>query len=325
MARIRRTTADVPGATKVDARRQSWCRYASLLVLALLQAPAPAMARAPAVPAVDCVLAPSRTVELSSPVAGVIEELTVDRSDEVASGQVVARLEARVERATVELARARSAVDPQLETERINVEYDVRRRDRVNSLYDRNVIPINDVEDAAREAELSRWRLEQVRDLQEIRRLELARAEELLEQKTIRSTIDGFVVDRYKSVGEYVEDQPIVRIASMDPLRVEAILPVRYFGSIRPGMTAQIQPETIAGPPRTARVTLVDRMADAASGTFAVTLEMPNPGNAIPAGLKCELRFASQGARASDPAAAVAAGMVAARVEPLRTQPRTDG
>lgn len=280
-----------------DVRRHPRWRCASVVLLALLQVSAPAHARAPAMPAVDCVLAPSRTVDLSSPVAGVIEEITVDRSDAVTGGQVVARLEARVERATVELARARAAVDPQLETERINVEYDARRHDRVSSLYDRNVIPINDVEDAAREAELSRWRLEQVRDLQEIRRLELARAEELLAQKTIRATIDGFVVERFKSVGEYVEDQPIVRIASMDPLRVEAILPVRYFGSIRTGMAAEVKPEAYEGPPRTARVTLVDRMADAASGTFAVTLEMPNPGNAIPAGLKCEVRFSAQAAQ----------------------------
>lgn len=322
MSRSRRTRTHCRRASFPDAGGRVRCRGASLLLIALLLQPGAVLARAPDVPAVDCVLAPSRTVELSSPVAGVIEEITVDRSDAVTRGQIVARLEARVERATVELARARAAVDPQLETERINVEYDARRHDRVASLYDRNVIPINDVEDAAREAELSRWRLEQVRDLQEIRRLELARAEELLAQKTIRATIDGFVVERYKTVGEYVEDQPIVRIAATDPLRVEAILPVRYFGSIRPGMSAEVQPETLDGPPRTARVTLVDRMADAASGTFAVTLEMANPGNAIPAGLKCEVRFSSQGAQRPG---AMPADVIAATAERRPTPSRIDG
>ena len=139
----------------------------------------------------------------------------------------------------------------------------------------------------------------------------------------MRSTIDGFVVQRFKSVGEYVEDQAIVRIADMDPLRVEAILPVRYFGVIQPGMRAEVQPETLDGPPRQARVTVVDRMADAASGTFAVTLEMDNPGSAVPAGLKCEVRFTEAGRRTL--------GSVTGPGEPLRivdgtsSARRTDG
>jgi RND family efflux transporter MFP subunit len=295
------------------------------MLVGAVQIPGPAFGQSQA-PAVDCVLAPSQVVDLSSPVAGVIEQITVERSDEVVSGQVVAQLEARVERATVALARARTEVDPQLETERINVQYDERRQERVESLYDRNVIPINDVEDAARNAELSRWRLEQVRDLQDIRRLELARAEELLEQKTVRATIDGFVVERFKSVGEYVEDQAIVRIADMDPLRVEAILPVRFFGVIRPGMRAEVQPETLGGLPRSARVTVVDRMADAASGTFAVTLEMDNPGNAVPAGLKCEVRFTEATSPALGAAPAIDAPTEAPRLaDAAPRQRRTDG
>jgi hypothetical protein len=35
-----------------------------------------------------------------------------------------------------------------------------------------------------------------------------------------------------------------------------------------------------------ARVTVVDRVVDAASGTFRVRLELPNPGNRIPSGIK---------------------------------------
>jgi len=52
-------------------------------------------------PAVDCVINPYRVVDISSPVAGVIEKLYVERSQHVSAGQVVARLEASVERANV--------------------------------------------------------------------------------------------------------------------------------------------------------------------------------------------------------------------------------
>jgi multidrug efflux pump subunit AcrA (membrane-fusion protein) len=38
-------------------------------------------------------------------------------------------------------------------------------------------------------------------------------------------------------------------------------------------------------------VTVVDPIVDAASGTFTIRLEMPNPGNRVPAGLKSKVRF----------------------------------
>ena len=42
-------------------------------------------------------------------------------------------------------------------------------------------------------------------------------------------------------------------------------------------------------------VTVVDQVFDAASGTIGVRLELPNPGYAIPAGLKCQVRFGGIG------------------------------
>jgi len=41
----------------------------------------------------------------------------------------------------------------------------------------------------------------------------------------------------------------------------------------------------------TAKVVIVDRVIDAASGTFGVRLEIPNPKYELPAGLKCRVIF----------------------------------
>jgi multidrug efflux pump subunit AcrA (membrane-fusion protein) len=40
-----------------------------------------------------------------------------------------------------------------------------------------------------------------------------------------------------------------------------------------------------------ARITVIDRVIDAASGTFRIRLELPNPKNEIPAGLRCKVKF----------------------------------
>ena len=60
-----------------------------------------------------------------------------------------------------------------------------------------------------REVQVSEWKLKQARELAEIRKLELHRAQAQLRQKSVTSPFDGFVLDIFKYHGEYVEDQAI--------------------------------------------------------------------------------------------------------------------
>jgi multidrug efflux pump subunit AcrA (membrane-fusion protein) len=91
-----------------------------------------------------------------------------------------------------------------------------------------------------------------------------------------------------------VDEETILTIAQIDPLRVEVILPSAMFGSIRPEMRAAVVPELREDQVQVASVTIVDRVIDAASGTFGVRLELPNPDHAIPGGLHCQVRFVSE-------------------------------
>jgi multidrug efflux pump subunit AcrA (membrane-fusion protein) len=105
---------------------------------------------------------------------------------------------------------------------------------------------------------------------------ELARATELLRQRTIRSPINGIVVARMLGPGEYAFDQAqLVSISQIDPLNVEVFVPLSQFGKIRGGMIAEVYPEDPIGGRFTATVTIVDHVFDAASGTIGVRLELP--------------------------------------------------
>jgi len=50
-------------------------------------------------------------------------------------------------------------------------------------------------------------------------------------------------------------------------------------------------PEAPVGGAHEARVVIVDRLLDAASGTFGVRLELPNPDYGLYGGLHCRVRF----------------------------------
>lgn len=246
------------------------------------------------IPAVDCVINPYRVADLASPVPGVIDRLNVERSQQVSAGEVVAQMDAGVERASVELAEYRAGIQSEINLGQINLDYDKRRQQRVGSLYEKKVISVENTDEAEREANLSRWKLQQAVELANVRKLELQRAREQLRQKSIRAPFDGFVLDTFKYRGEYVEDQAILRLAQLDPLVVEAIVPMDNFGQINPGMTAEIVPDFVSDQKLKARVTIVDRIGDTASNTFGVRLVLPNPENRLPAGLKCVAKFLQQ-------------------------------
>ncbi len=261
------------------------------LALALLAGSAAAGARADALPALDCVINPHKVFDIGSQVRGVLETVHLDRGEYVEQGQVVAELDARVERAAMAVAKARAEISSEKLLSKLNLEFDSRRKERISNLYANNSVSIQNKEDAELAAELSEQRLQEAAERERIRELELWRSKELLEQKVIRSPGSGFVLKKFKSAGEYVEDQPIVRIAQLDTLNVEVIAPMDLFGKIRMGMTAQVYPEGFEGEPRTAQVDIVDPMGDVASGTFGARLILPNEDYAVPAGVKCQLQF----------------------------------
>jgi len=272
----------------------------SLLLAVSVVPPAWAAPGAEAHTDLNCVILPDEQVEVSSPVPGVIAAVSVKRSDRVQHGQIVARLESSVEEATVALAAVRAATDAEIRLRRVEHGYDAQHHGRLRVLHTRHAASAQSLDDAERVAEAARLRVRLAEDRRREAVFERRRADAVLGLKTIRSPIDGVIVQRHKTVGEYVEDQPIVRIARLDPLRVEVIVPLALFGTVHAGMQVAVRPEVDPDRERIATVTAVDAVADPGSGTFGVELELPNPKLALPAGIKCKGRLLAR--VAGDPA-----------------------
>ena len=242
----------------------------------------------------DCIIDPYEMVEVGSPVTGLIEKIHVERADTVEAGQVVVQLESDVEKATVALARVRARMEEDVRSREAELALGKRRQERADELFEREALSLDELDELETDAELARLDLKQARDNLELARLELHQAIEALERRTIRSPIPGVVVERMMSPGEVVDEETILTIAQLDPLRVEVILPAAMFGSIQPGTRAAVVPELREDQVQVASVTIVDRVIDSASGTFGVRLELPNPDYSIPGGLRCQVRFGSE-------------------------------
>lgn len=219
--------------------------------------------RKPVLSALGCMLEPSKKVEVSSPVSGVLDQVHVKRGDRVIAGNTLFELQAGVEKAGVQLARVKS-------------EFAQRKAERNVELYTDDLLSAHERDEIETELLLAE--------------MELLQKEQELALRTIYSPIDGVVVDRLRDKGEYVNVDPVLRLATLNPLHVDLLLPSEYFGKIAVGQNLLISAEPALTRARKASVTTVDPLIDPASGTFRVQLEMSNPNNRIPAGLRCNAR-----------------------------------
>jgi RND family efflux transporter MFP subunit len=249
---------------------------------------------------VDCLLEPNRVIDLSSAIRGVLERVEVDRGDVVEEGQVVARLDSSVEQAAMELAKARAQANAALNAEQASAEFAARRSERISTLYTQKAISGDQFDETKTSARLRELQLQQARENQRMAQLEARQAQEILNRHVIRSPVRGVVVHRYLSQGESAEDKPIVRIAEIQTLRAEAIIPVAQFGTVRTGQKAVIVPEAPLTGHYVGTVSVVDRVADAASGTFRARVTLPNADYALPSGLRCSVRFLAPGELPAD-------------------------
>jgi RND family efflux transporter MFP subunit len=243
----------------------------------------------------DCVIEPEQTVKLASPAVGLIARLDVDRGDVVTKGQVLGKLEDGVEEATLALAKAKAKNEFIIKATQARLEFLRSKQDRAGQLMAKSFASQATAEEALAEAKVAEEQLSEARLNLEIARLEVWRAEELLKQRHLYSPIDGIVVERLLVPGEYRNEQtPILTLAAMNPLRVEVFLPTAFFGQIHVGSEALVTPEHPMGDRFPAVVTVVDRVLDAASGTFGVRLRLPNPTLNLPAGVRCHIEFEFQ-------------------------------
>ncbi|MBH5402613.1 efflux RND transporter periplasmic adaptor subunit [Bradyrhizobium sp. CNPSo 4010] len=279
----------------LPARQNSGRRAVQSRLLAALCAFGPILLTLPATaaePVFDCVIDPSQTVKLGSSVPGLLAEVLVSRGDVVAPGQVIAKLESRVETAALAYNRARAASSARIDAQLARLALTRARMDRASQLLEKHVVAQDKFDELqadlrVAEQDLAREKLE--RDLALI---EVDRSEATFDQRVIRSPIGGVVSERKLTAGEFIYQEGYIAVlAQLDPLHVEAFLPVRMYPQLRTGMSGIVRPDPPIGGSYEAKIVVVDRVFDASSGTFGVRLALPNSDHRLPAGQRCKVYF----------------------------------
>lgn len=243
-------------------------------------------------PPVSCLIEPFETVALSPAAPGIVGRVLVERGDTVRKGDVLVEFDARAEEIALELATARAENRSRLDALIARRDFLDEQAGRAADLASRNAGSFAAASEARMEAEVAARDIDQEKAMLAQAGLERHAAEIVLDQLQIRAPIDGLIIERLLAPGEYRDNQnPVLRLARLDKLRVEAFASISHAGGLRLGQTVHIRPEEPVGGVWPAEITIIDQVFDAATATFGFRMELANPDLALPAGLRCEVEF----------------------------------
>ena len=242
----------------------------------------------------DCIIEARQTIEIRSSVEAVIETVRVRRGDLVSKGQILATLQSGPERAALALAEERARNQGEINLSEARLAIAAKKLQRAEELFKQSFISANARDEAEADFKLASEEVLRAKENQQLAALEARRSREVLAMRTIRSPITGVVVEVMRRPGEFgaiTFKDPIMKLAEIDPLHVEAILPSAMFGKVRRGQRALVMPEQPVGGRHQTTVDIVDPVIDAASGTLGVRMLLRNKNNYLPAGVRCKMRL----------------------------------
>ena len=126
----------------------------------------------------ECLVEPMVVADVGSPVQGVIEALTVDRSEFVERGQPIAQLKSEIERATLEQAKARAQMESEIRARMADLKLAEHSMDRMDNLYAQKMIPEQQRDEAFAQLQVASAALNQAQENYRLLQHELSRAEE---------------------------------------------------------------------------------------------------------------------------------------------------
>lgn len=243
---------------------------------------------------IECLVEPSQVIEVKAPIEGLIEKVNVDRGDFVKQGQVLISLDMGVDKARYDQAKFKTGMLGAQLAAKSRLEFSNKKFGRDEALYKDLYVSENDRDESESGMKLASAELVEAKENNSVAALQVREYQELMKLKELKSPFDGVVLERSHHPGEVAQandHQPILKLAKIQPLFVEVVLQASALGKVHVGDEIKIKPLPEGVGEFLAKVTVVDPVLDAASGTLGVRLEVANKDKHIPGGISCQAEF----------------------------------
>ncbi|HVY56181.1 MAG TPA: efflux RND transporter periplasmic adaptor subunit [Thermodesulfobacteriota bacterium] len=161
--------------------------------------------------------------------------------------------------------------------------------DRTTTLYSTKSITINDYEHATKEYEVAKSQVEGAK-------AKVVGAQQNLDYCTLRSPMNGVIIERDVDVGSYVRPgtQGFV-IADVTSVKVLFAVPDVILGDVKLGQEMAVSTESLKDRLFKGRVTAISPEAGSRSRVFNVEITIPNQDNALKPGMIASLALDTTG------------------------------
>ncbi|RTR32227.1 efflux RND transporter periplasmic adaptor subunit [Shewanella atlantica] len=200
-------------------------------------------------------------------ISGLIESINVEEGDRVTKGQLLAVIDAKRQR--FELARSQAEVEI--------IEQELNRLKKMSNKEFFSA-------DSMAKLEYNLQAAIAKRDLAALQ----------VQESMVRSPIDGVIATRFVKAGNMAKEfEELFYVVDQDELYGIVHLPEQQLQSLRLGQDAQIFANKHTDETVHAKVLRISPVVDAQSGTFKVTLSVPNQKATLKAGMftRVELRY----------------------------------
>jgi RND family efflux transporter MFP subunit len=237
-------------------------------------------------------LAPLSRVAVKPKLPGTIERVLVDIGDAVTMGQTIATIDRREIDAQADSFVAQVAVaKAALETSEAALANAVLEHDRAKNLFEKGALPrqrLDGAQTANRSAvaqrDLATANLAQAEAA-------LRRAREVQRNATITSPVTGYVVERNYDAGAIPGDLPVVVVADMRTMKLEAGVSELEAGRMRVGLKANVSVQAKPGQAFDGQLAAIAPEVDERNRHFKVDVRVPNPSRALLSGMYATARI----------------------------------
>jgi RND family efflux transporter MFP subunit len=237
-------------------------------------------------------LAPRARVGLKPKLPGRLERILVDIGDRVAEGQIIATLDRGEVDAQVDAAVAAIGVATAgIESAEASLANALSEHERATTLFEAGALPRQRLE----AAETARRAAAAQRDLAKANLAQaeaaLRRAREIQRDTTVYSPVSGFIVERNYDVGAIPGDRPVVVVADIRQLKLEAGVSEMEAGRLKTGMAALVSVQAKPGETFTGQIAAIVPEVDQRNRHFRIEVRVPNADNALLAGMYASARL----------------------------------
>jgi RND family efflux transporter MFP subunit len=246
---------------------------------------------APSVSA-SAITRPSKESKLAFAAPGLVADVAVQDGDTVKKGQILASQDSREAKAEFDATDLDAQSNDKIEYSKADQKYKTTVYERKLKMLADHVASPSEVEEAQDAVNLTTAQLALAITEHKQKGYEAEQKRVKLDQMKIPAPFDGVIEKVAVNVGEMADPQSkdgAVVIAQWDPLWVEMHLPAAQAAQLKMNQTldAKFDGDTDW---KTAKIIFFEKI-DAASDTQMVRMELPNPGNAHPAGIHVQVKM----------------------------------